>query len=192
LVRKRDICEDELALWEAATRDVRRNRRVAAPKVEAKPGRVKVRESLPAVALPSSPKNLARREPPPIGGVDGSTAERLRRGRIEPDATLDLHGLTQQQAFARLIAFVRRGHENGSRLLLVITGKGSEASTERGGARGFVMPERSKAGVLRSVVPVWLEQAETRPLVVGVQSAHPRHGGGGALYVYLRRKTRSR
>jgi DNA-nicking Smr family endonuclease len=91
-----------------------------------------------------------------------------------------------------LIAFVRRGHEKGYRCLLVITGKGSEAwsdTDER--SRAFVMPQRSKAGVLRSLLPLWLEQSDVRALVVGIQSAHQRHGGSGAYYVYLRR-SRSR
>lgn len=97
--------------------------------------------------------------------------------------------MTQQQAHTKLVSFVRREYDNGSRCLLVITGKGLDTRAETAsGARGFVMPERSKAGVLRTLVPFWLEQAETRPLVVGVQAAHRRHGGGGALYVYLKRK----
>lgn len=199
--KKRDLGEDERALWEEVTRDVRkaaRQRRAAIPASVAeqkKPARVKVREHVaqkgPPPAQPLQTK--VRRDSIGISGVDGATAERLRRGRITPDATLDLHGMTQQQAHTRLLAFVRRGHENGSRCLLVITGKGSDARADSDArTRGFVMPERSKAGILRSLVPFWLEQADTRPLVVGVQGAHQRHGGSGALYVYLRRKSRGR
>ncbi len=197
MVKKRDIGEDERALWEEVTRDVRktaRQRRAAIAPASAepkKPSRVKVREQVAQTPPPTQPLQAkVRRDSVGISGVDGSTAERLRRGRITPDATLDLHGMTQQQAHARLLAFVRRGHENGSRCLLVITGKGSDARADSdGAARGFVMPERSKAGILRSLVPFWLEQGDTRPLVVGIQAAHQRHGGSGALYVYLRRKT---
>lgn len=125
-----------------------------------------------------------------IPDVDGATAERLRRGKIEPDARLDLHGLTQQQAHSRLLAFVRRGHDAGYRCLLIITGKGAaERSAKDDALRPFTMPDRAKAGVLRSLVPLWLEQPETRNMVVGIQAAHQRHGGGGAYYAYLRRKT---
>jgi DNA-nicking Smr family endonuclease len=197
VVKKRDISDDEQALWDQVMRDVRRAkpRAVSTAKDTAKdkvrPTRVVERQQAPAkvppprVALPKP-----RRDTGGITGVDGATAERLRRGRIEPDATLDLHGMTQQQAFARLLPFVRRGHEKGYRCVLVITGKGAAARGETDeGSRGFAMPERSKAGVLRSQVPLWLELGETRSLVVGVQTAHQRHGGGGALYVYLRRKT---
>jgi DNA-nicking Smr family endonuclease len=191
-MRKRDLREDERELWEHVTRDVRKARaRVAkvakpahAPKTKAKPApQPKATEVAVRVAPPPPP---AKRAPPPFG-VDGATAERLRRGKVEPEATIDLHGLTQAQAHARLAAFVRRGHEIGNRCLLVITGKGSPIAREDAG-RGFVMPEQSKAGVLRTLVPRWLEDSDLRALVTGVQAAHQRHGGGGALYVYLRRK----
>lgn len=194
MVKKRDISNDEKALWDFVVRDVRRprSRAVAVPKDKVRPARIAMREHAPVKAPP--PPQLVQPTPKRhsgvIGGVDGATAERLRRGRIEPDATIDLHGMTQQQAYARLLPFVRRGHAQGYRCVLVITGKGAATRGEMDGrARGFTMPERSKAGVLRSQVPLWLEEPETRSIVVGIQAAHQRHGGTGALYVYLRRKT---
>lgn len=183
MVRKRDLREDERELWEHVTRDVRKPRGRARKSpaklaIEPKPAaRPKAVEVPVRVAVPVPVKR-----PAPPFGVDGATAERLRRGRIEPDATIDLHGMTQAQAHARLAAFVRRGHEIGNRCVLVITGKGSPLARDDGG----VMPARSKAGVLRTLVPLWLE--ELRAIVTGVQAAHQKHGGGGALYVYLRRK----
>lgn len=191
MVRKRDLRDDERELWEHVTRDVRKRSRTPKPaKLTAEP-KHKVRPASPlkVAALPvpaPAPSPSAKRTPPPFG-VDGATAERLRRGKIEPEATLDLHGMTQAQAHARLASFVRRGHEMGNRCLLVITGKGAPPSREET-ARAFVMPERSKAGVLRMLVPRWLEESDLRALVTGVQAAHQRHGGGGAFYVYLRRK----
>lgn len=189
MVRKRDLREDERELWELVTRDVRkpRARRAqsaaktkASPKAEAsapvRPKAVRVRPV--EVPAPAPAKRAA-----PFG-LDGATGERLRRGKIVPEATLDLHGMTQAQAHARLAQFVRHGHEIGSRCLLVITGKGSPVRDD--GPLGFVMPERSKAGVLRMMVPRWLE--EMRSIVTGVQTAHQRHGGAGAFYVYLRRQ----
>lgn len=190
-MRKRDLREDERELWEHVTRDVRKRRgrtaKAAKPahasEAKAKPvSQPKAGEAFPRASIaPMPPKR-----PPPFG-VDGATADRLRRGKIEPDATVDLHGMTQAQAHARLVSFVRRGHDIGNRCLLVITGKGSPAARDDAG-HGFVMPERSKAGVLRMLVPRWLEEPDLRALVAGVQAAHQRHGGGGALYVYLRRK----
>lgn len=182
--RKRDLREDERELWEHVTRDVRKPRaRVAKPKPAAEP-KPAVRSKTVAAPVRTIAAQPVKRPAPPFG-VDGATAERLRRGKIEPDATIDLHGMTQAQAHSRLVTFVRRGHELGNRCVLVITGKGSPSAREDAG-RGFVMPQRSKAGVLRTLVPLWLE--ELRALVTGVQSAHRKHGGGGAFYVYLKRK----
>ena len=195
MVRKRDISDSERELWDHVTRDVRRVRARSAATEKKNSPRVPARVA--TLTKPPEPASVLKPRTKPLGpisGVDGATAERLRRGRVEPDATLDLHGMTQSQAFSRLTAFVRRGHEKGYRCLLVITGKGSEGRADAGErSRAFVMPERSKAGVLRLLLPLWLEQSDTRALVVGVQSAHQRHGGGGAYYVYLRRvRSRSR
>ena len=97
------------------------------------------------------------------------------------DARIDLHGLRQDAAHHRLRTFLIRGQEEGYRLVLVITGKGSTASpTDLG---------RAERGVLRRSVPAWLDSAEFRGLVVGYDEAGPRHGGGGALYVRIRRRS---
>jgi DNA-nicking Smr family endonuclease len=90
------------------------------------------------------------------------------------DGRLDLHGMTQDRAKEALAAFVLRGHAEGRRAILVITGKG-------------VLGE----GVLRRRVPQWLAQAPLRVLVAGLSEAHRRHGGAGALYVTLKRNPRA-
>lgn len=190
-MRRRDLRDEERALWEEVVRDVRKPARrkrltkAVEPPVARKPEAPRIApKPLPVVkaAPPSPPKTVKAR----TFALDGTTSERLKKGKVEPDAKIDLHGLTQAQAHSKLIAFVRRGHERGDRCLLIITGKGSISGKED--SRGFVMPERSKAGVLRTMAPLWLE--EMRALVVGVQSAHRKHGGDGAFYVYLKR-TRS-
>lgn len=185
--KKRDLGDDERRLWDDVTRDVRR---LGAKKAKAARDPAPTKSRTPASPPPSSVQPSAVRvaRAPAGFGIDGATGERLRRGKIEPDARLDLHGMTQAQAHAKLFAFVRRGHDHGDRCLLVITGKGAPAGIDRDDARPFAMPERPRAGVLRSLVPRWLEEQEMRPFVVGVQAAHQRHGGGGALYVYLRRR----
>ena len=87
---------------------------------------------------------------------------------------LDLHGLTQAQAQAALLRFLRRAQADGAKIALIVTGKG----------RGADDHER---GVLKRRVPHWLALPEFRMLVVGFQDAHVGHGGEGALYVRLRR-----
>jgi DNA-nicking Smr family endonuclease len=106
-------------------------------------------------------------------GVDRSTAEKFRRGQLALEGRLDLHGMTQEEAHRALAGFIRRGHEDGLRTVLVITGKGGF-----GDARG----------VLRDAVPRWLNESHLRRLVLSCAWAQPKHGGAGALYVLLRRR----
>lgn len=182
--RKRDIRDEERSLWDEVTRNVRRLR---AQRVASKAATKKRQKEPPApspvVAARAPVKSAART---PVGfGIDGSTAAKLKRGKVEPDAKLDLHGMTQALAHDRLVLFLRRAYEHEFRCVLVVTGKGSPAARE---PTGFALHERTKTGVLRTMVPRWLEEAALRPLIVGVQAAHQRHGGDGAIYVYLRRQ----
>ncbi len=130
----------------------------------------------PAFAAPSAGRGT-------IAGLDRRSAEKLRRGRMEIDARIDLHGMTQAQAHAALDCFLSGAHSAGARCVLVITGKGAP----RGEAEPGIMPDRSR-GVLRAMVPQWLGEPENRTRIVAVQPAQLRHGGGGALYVLLRRR----
>jgi DNA-nicking Smr family endonuclease len=106
-------------------------------------------------------------------GVDRRTADRLKRGRLEIDGRIDLHGMTRAAAQDALTAFVVSAAERGQRCVLVITGKG----TFSGGP-----------GVLKQEVPKWLNMAPLRERIVAVTEAQPKHGGAGALYVLLKRK----
>ncbi|HWY62700.1 MAG TPA: Smr/MutS family protein [Rhizomicrobium sp.] len=100
------------------------------------------------------------------GGLDGSMRKKLQQGGIRPAARLDLHGFTQETAHRALKTFFQQSHKSGVRLTLVITGKG---------------------GVLNQMVPRWLKQPGFAGLIAGIEPAHVRHGGAGALYVYLRK-----
>ena len=100
--------------------------------------------------------------------------QRVARGKDEIDGRLDLHGLTQSEAHAALLRFLRTAQLARRRLVLVITGKGARAA-------------EGERGVLRRQVPHWLGLPEFRALVVGFEDAHIAHGGEGALYVRIRR-----
>jgi DNA-nicking Smr family endonuclease len=115
------------------------------------------------------------------GGLDGNTQDRLNRGLIAPDANLDLHGMTQERAHRTLIRFLQMAHQIGNRLIVVVTGKGNPRAAD---AAAWT---QSPHGVLKEMVPRWLAEPELKALVAKVQPAHIRHGGGGALYVYLRK-----
>ena len=113
----------------------------------------------PAAMPPKSPA------PPQNRGNE----KRVRRGKLELAGRFDLHGHTQASAQAALPDFLARKQAEGARCVLVITGKG------RGGE-----------GVLRRNFLRWLEMPGARALVSGYSEAHPRHGGSGAWYVFLR------
>ncbi len=137
-------------------------------------------------ALPRTNTSI---QPPAISTFDRRTAQRLGRGNVEPESRIDLHGENLENARYALLNFISRQRELGNRLVLVITGKGSSpfARHTLHGHTHFHTPERE--GKLRREVPMWFHDAEFRKHIVGFQPAHPRHGGGGAFYVKLRRIT---
>ncbi len=128
-------------------------------------------------------------QPPAISSFDRRTAQRLGRGTVEPESRIDLHGENLETARFGLLNFVARQRQMGNRLVLVITGKGSSpfARHTLHGHNHFHTPERE--GKLRREVPMWFHDVEFRQHIIGFQPAHPRHGGGGAFYVKLRRRT---
>ena len=104
----------------------------------------------------------------------------LKRGKMRPEAKIDLHGMTLDRAHPALSRFILSAHAQGKRLVLVVTGKGKDR--DNGG------PIPVRYGILRNQVPQWLSVPPLSPFVLQVTQAHVRHGGGGAYYVYLRRK----
>lgn len=116
----------------------------------------------------------------PSNQMDRRNFERLRKGKMKPDARLDLHGMTAAEAHSELTAFIHRSHAAGKRLALVITGKGSTIREEEG-----IMPTRQ--GILRHSLPHWLSRPDLKQKILEITPAHAKHGGGGAYYVYLRR-----
>ncbi len=116
---------------------------------------------------------------PKASGLDRATETRLRRGQRTPDAVLDLHGMTANRAHNALNRFISQSRTAGHRMVLIVTGKGAV-----GAPRDFGDPA---PGVLRREVPVWLATPPLAPMIVNVTQAHPKHGGGGALYVYLKK-----
>jgi DNA-nicking Smr family endonuclease len=117
-------------------------------------------------------------------GLDGNTERRLERGDIAPTAKLDLHGLTESAAHGTLLTFLIAAHRRGDRLVLVVTGKGAAADSDS------PLFERGR-GVLRQMVPRWLDEAPMAKIVADKRWSHRRHGGDGALYIYLRKNGRA-
>ncbi len=99
-----------------------------------------------------------------------SSHKRVRRGRIETQARIDLHGKRHDEARAFLLRRLSACAADNLRSVLVITGRG----------------ERDE-GVLRTGLPNWMGEGAFRVLVSGYAPAHTRHGGKGAWYVFLRK-----
>ena len=194
------LSEDDRALWAQVARSVSpmaaaERRRLAAPLAEPprgpapSPAPVSVprlqlpedfalgRKAMPArvhvAHLPSPAERLAAQ---PLR-MDAKTHRSLVRGKLRPDARIDLHGMTLAVAKSQLAGFILRAQAAGHRLVLVITGKG----------KGDQGPLPVRSGALRHEVPHWLQMAPVAQAVMQVVPAHVRHGGGGAYYVYLRR-----
>jgi len=117
-------------------------------------------------------------------GLGGRTEERLRRGAIKPDAKLDLHGLTEEVAHQVLLKFLRTAQARRFKMVLIVTGNGARVAPDA--PFDMELNYRSR-GILKAVVPRWLGESAFAGIVAGTQSAHKRHGGEGALYVYLRK-----
>ncbi|KAA5600418.1 Smr/MutS family protein [Blastochloris sulfoviridis] len=190
------LTDDERALWEHVTRDIKplrgrkpRRRPAVEPDIESKAAAEVPDTGQPAVHPASRPGRAApkaspapepaRKPAPPLAPLERRTRLRLVRGVVEIDARIDLHGLTRREAHDRLLRFLVQAQAHGARIVLVITGKG---------APGAVTHFGHERGVLRREVPLWLGSAELRPLVVGFETAHAVHGGEGALYVRVRRR----
>jgi DNA-nicking Smr family endonuclease len=104
------------------------------------------------------------------GGLDARRWKELRRGRIRPERTLDLHGRRAQEAHDAVRRFVADAIADGLRCVAIVTGKGSS----------------EEGGVLRRELPHWLNAPELRPLLLG--AAHPHAANPGAVHLLLRRR----
>jgi len=171
--------QDDLALWESVTSDVRPLTKqqiklssdALSEQNQKKP--LKARRILaesPDVRHQSAPAMSHGRAP----GLDKRTQLRLRRGQVQIEAKLDLHGMTQSEAHDVLRAFLERAHLGKLKTVLVVTGKGLRAD--------------GRVGVLRSAVPKWLNEAPMRAFVHAFDHAAPQDGGEGALYIVMRRR----
>ncbi len=192
--RKRSLTRDEAVLWRKVTEDAtprpgRKHEDVDLAETLAEPSKKNVPLSK-QTKRPNAPK--AYQAPPlkngptapPLNTLDNRTSKRLVRGQLTPEARLDLHGATRHSAEPTLLRFVIDARAQGKRLVLVITGKGAPGHLLHG--RDF-HADPDRRSVLRDLVPRWLNEPQFRTHVAGFQPAHPKHGGGGALYLWLRR-----
>ena len=178
---KRTLTRQERDLWDRLRQEVTPLKRQPPPpdprtKKSAATAQARAGKSEPAIEAP--PLRRAPRAVPALSPLDQKTRRQLARGAIAVDARIDLHGMRRARALPVLMAFLKSAQSRGDRVVLIVTGKGDS------GAKG--------TGVLRREVPEWLARPELREQVVGFAEASPRHGGGGALYVRIRRRQKPR
>lgn len=177
--KKRALSEDDLALWKqvaGSTSPIRKS--VAKPHIAPKlpsPNDPVARSSIVERVVKSVYREHTNK--PALDNplrMDHKKHKKMQRGKLAPDARIDLHGMTAANAHSVLTSFILNAHGRGDRLILVITGKGRKADGQR--------------GVLRQSVPRWLSLAPLSQIVLQVTPANQRHGGEGAYYVYLKRQ----
>jgi DNA-nicking Smr family endonuclease len=176
----RSLDPDEQALWERVTATIRPLSREpvsptqpvavahSAETAAAKPpkGRVWQRPSPPGPTL----------RPTAIGKtLDGSWDRRLKAGSLAPDRVIDLHGHTLDRAWTAIDRGIEQAIAADERIVLLITGHAR---------RGEPPIQR---GRIRAAVGDWLAASRHASRIAAVRGAHPRHGGGGSLYLILRR-----
>jgi len=181
---------DELALWRQVaetTRPMKRKARLRFPEKPAAeraetPSDTKLIAPFTVGELSNpgtaAPRAMETREP--AVRMDRKAFGKLKRGKLKPEAKLDLHGMTLDRARGATTTFLLRAFGDGLRLVLIVTGKGKRSHDLD------VIPERQ--GVLRHHLPHWLSAPPLAQMVLQVSEAHGRHGGDGAFYVYLRRQ----
>ena len=143
-----------------------------------------------------APGSGSRPAAPPLPSpLDRRKTRQIARNQRPIDAVLDLHGMRQREAHAALRTFLLSAHGRGLKLVKVITGKGYHGDTAAAAPQrpwSDSVHDAGERGVLKRLVPEWLHEPELRRVVVAFSSAARGHGGEGALYVELRRKSRVR
>lgn len=173
----RRLSADETQLWARVAATIRPLSRDKAeePPIELEPTeappRLKGRVPPPRPAAPAPPVRRALQS----GGLDGHWERRLRSGDVRPDRVLDLHGHNLDGAWSAIDEGLERAIANGERVVLLITGhaRAGEPAVQR--------------GKIRAAVHDWLAASRHAPRIAAVKGAHRRHGGGGSLYLILRR-----
>ncbi|WP_226016025.1 Smr/MutS family protein [Novosphingobium sp. FKTRR1] len=142
--------------------------------LQPRPPRGRIPPPRPAPTPPPAP-------PRPLSaqGLDGSWDRKLARGIVEPDVTIDLHGMNLDTAHARLGAGLTQALAMGARVILLIAGK--PRPVDEHDLRG------QRRGAIRAKLLDWLAHSSHASRIAAVRGAHPRHGGAGAVYIVLRK-----
>ena len=102
-------------------------------------------------------------------GLQKNVLKKLRKGYFGFDASIDLHGLTSQEAKHQLSRFLHCSVEDGCRCVHIIHGKGYRSPNNQ--------------PVLKNDINVWLRLHKD---VLAFCSTPPKDGGTGAVFVLLK------
>lgn len=187
----RKLGAEEQALWKrvAATvtpiakRPAKAPEQLAAPppRAAAASGSKAPKGRIPPLPTPSAPPP-PRRTPLARASLDGHWDRRLRKGLVRPDLSIDLHGHSLASAHALLEASLARAVARGARVLLVVAGR-----VRPGPHHAPVHGEARPRGAIRAALSDWLASSAAADAILATRPAAPAHGGGGAVYVVLRR-----
>jgi Uncharacterized protein conserved in bacteria len=171
----RSLNPDESELWARVTATIRPlSREPVAKRSPEPPPRD---ETLVARVPTAAARPQAQPKPVPITHrtLDGSWDKKLRSGSVQPDRVLDLHGLSLDSAWSAIDRGLEQAIARGDRVLLLITGhhRPGEPPVQR--------------GKIRAAVHDWLAASRHASSIAAVRGAHRRHGGGGSLYIILKR-----
>ena len=108
-------------------------------------------------------------------GIQHGVFRRLQKGAYEIEATLDLHGLTVEQARHEVYLFIHDCLRYDVRSALIAHGKGQR--------------NKDQIPLLKSFLARWLPLF---PEVMAFHSAQKWHGGAGAVYMLLRKSEKAK
>lgn len=173
----RSLDPEEAALWARVAATIKplsrdKNDVQTIEPARQSPGRI-VNTGPPARPRPAPVERPART---PGGGLDGSWDRRLTRGSVRPDRVLDLHGHSLDTAWQAIEGGLEQAIANGERLVLLITGHQRKGDPP--------LPR----GRIRAAVDGWLAASSHASSIAAIRPAHRSHGGGGSLYIVLRRR----
>jgi DNA-nicking Smr family endonuclease len=175
----RSLSPDEAQLWAKVAETIRplsRDRdRATKPEAKPQPAELPTAEAQPQPAPRPAKPPQPKPKPGPGSTLDGTWDRKLRSGNVTIDRTLDLHGMSLDGAWAAIDHLLEQAISDGDRLLLLITGHAR---------KGEPPVQRGK---IRAAVHDWLAASRQASRIASVRNAHPRHGGGGSLYIILRR-----
>jgi DNA-nicking Smr family endonuclease len=199
MARRRDLSPDETKLWRRVATTTKAYKPLPLVHTDTAPSApsqlltdVKgqaAHPELPHMALKrrkaatilSRPPEAAPVTKKPVGVLvsDASGHKKVRRGKLQIDGRIDLHGMRQIEARTALAGMIARTRANNGRCILVVTGKGVPIDP----GEDFITPQ---PGVIRRRLPEWLNGAGIREHVSGFASANAKDGGAGAFYVLLK------